>query len=117
MTSHAQTALDFTRSPVPARLCSDATTLDERWQAFHAANPHVYAAFERLALQALAAGKTRIGAKALWERMRWDMWLASTDDEPRLNNDFTALYARHFAHMHPEHAQAFEFRKRRDEQT
>jgi hypothetical protein len=110
-----QVAIDFTASPVPARLCSDPATLEERWQAFHAANPGVYAAFERLALDAIARGKTRIGAKALWERLRWDLWVESSDDEPRLNNDHTASYARHFARMHPEHASAFEFRKRRDE--
>jgi hypothetical protein len=110
-----QQALDFTRSPVPARLCSDGSTLHERWQAFHERNPAVFAAFERLALEALQRGRARIGAKALWERMRWDLDLELGDAAPKLNNDHVALYAREFARRHPEHAGAFEFRRRAGE--
>lgn len=107
-----QTALDFSPAPVAARSCSDPQTIDERWAAFHRDHPAVYAAFERLALDAIARGKTRIGAKSLWERMRWEMWLVESGDGPALNNDFVALYARLFIARHPEHADVFEVRRR-----
>ena len=48
-------------------------SLEQRWREFHAANPHVYAHFERLALKAARSGRKRFGAKAIWEVMRFEM--------------------------------------------
>lgn len=64
------------------------------WQ-FHETNPAVYQALAELARAAVRQGKRRIGLKALWERVRWDMWLATEGDEDfNLNNVYTSRYAR-----------------------
>lgn len=85
-------------------------TLAERFEAFDAANPHVWRAFERFAFEAVRAGRTRIGAKAIWERMRWWSTFETSDPEFKINNSYTAHYARKWIRLHPEHAGLFELR-------
>ena len=71
------------------------SALDLDFWGFHEANPAVYEALAKLARSALGRGKRRIGAKALWEVVRWDMWLATEGDEEfNLNNNYTSRYAR-----------------------
>lgn len=67
-------------------------TLPERFAAFHAANPHVYTALRRLALQMRRAGVRRCGMKMLFEVLRWQYKLQTQGDEYRLNNVYTAFY-------------------------
>lgn len=69
-------------------------TLDQRFADFHAKNPQVYRALLRLARQAAARGVTRLGAKALWERLRWEVAVETTESFPTLNNNYTSRYAR-----------------------
>lgn len=90
----------------------DRQPLEARWREFHEANPHVYAHFERLALQAARRGRRRFGAKAIWEVMRWEMALSTTEEEPRLNNNHVAYYVREFMRRNPRHASLFETRER-----
>ena len=71
-------------------------TIEERFLAFHHANPQVYS---ELVSQARIL-KTRFGVnfasiKLLYERLRWLHFIATRGEEEfKLNNDFTALYAR-----------------------
>ena len=67
--------------------------------------------FCRLACEAHGRGK-RVGAKAIWERMRWDLVLAHDDGagEFRLNNNFTAYAARVAMQRHTELKGYFETR-------
>jgi hypothetical protein len=88
-----------------------APTASERFAAFDAENPHVWQAFERFALEAVRAGRQRIGAKALWERMRWWSTVESNDPEFKLNNNWTAHLARKWQRLHPEHADLFATRE------
>jgi hypothetical protein len=89
-------------------------TIEQRFQSFHSQNPQVYEALVALAHQAKAHGKTRVGIKALWERMRWDLWLQTdSDEEFTLNNSFTSRYARLIAQREPDLADLFEFRRLR----
>jgi hypothetical protein len=90
-------------------------TIDKKFAEFHAANPHVYATLVRLAREARGAGKTRIGMKALWERMRWDLWLSTKHnvDEAKLNNDFTSRFARLIEEREPDLRGMFETRRLR----
>ena len=75
------------------------------WAAFHAQHPGVFAMFERFALEAAAGGVQRIGARAVWERMRWEnrVHQRATDEAWALNNNWPPYYARHFLTLHPEH--------------
>ncbi len=86
------------------------TAIDIRFSAFHAANPHVYETLVRLAREAVRRGKERVGIKALWERMRWELWIETDDPEFRLNNDFTSRFARLIMSREPDLAGVFETR-------
>lgn len=89
-------------------------SIDKQFEAFHEANPQVYEALRTLALGAIRAGRTKIGAKALWERMRWDMWIATTEKAPRLNNNYCSRYARLLMLSEPELSGAFDIRTLRN---
>lgn len=67
--------------------------LEQRFQAFHAENPHVYAKLRELALQACASGR-KMGIAALFERLRWLSQVETAGDPYRLNNSYRAPYAR-----------------------
>ncbi len=50
--------------------------------------------------------------KMLYEVTRWEFWLATeSDDEFKLNNNFTAYYARLIMEQEPDLAGMFELRK------
>lgn len=96
-----------------AGVLADDTRIGQKFAAFHRENPRVYAALRELALAAVRRGKKKIGAKALWERLRWDLWIEARDgDDPefKLNNVFTSRYARLLMESEPELAGAFETR-------
>ena len=74
-------------------------------------NPKVYPMFEKYAMQAARAGKI-IGAKAIVERLRWDLTFDTDGDEMyKLNNNWTAFLARKFKEAHPDFARIFATRK------
>jgi hypothetical protein len=64
---------------------------------------------ECLTAQRLAPGATRIGLKALFEDLRWQL----PEGIRGLNNNVTALYARKLIADQPHWASAFELRRRR----
>ena len=76
-------------------------TLQARFEQFHEANPHVYATLERLAERWLAS-HPKVGTKMLWERLRWELSVDTTEHRPRLNNSYTSRYARLLLARHPE---------------
>lgn len=70
-------------------------TLSERkFRQFHAKNPKVYTNLVRLAREARANGKRKVGIELLWNVMRWEMWLQTSDEDFKLNNNYKAFYAR-----------------------
>lgn len=91
--------------------------IGQRWLAFHRAHPEVGAEFVRLAREwRQHQPKARVGAKAIWEVLRWNMAVGqvpTTSSEPfRLNNVYPALYARWSMDCHPDLAGVFETRRR-----
>lgn len=76
---------------------------------FHKANPDVWKQFERFALEACRLG-LKYSAKAIMERVRWHCEVEN-NQEFKVNNNFTAYYARIFAAKYPEHSKIFEFRE------
>ncbi|MDF0602101.1 hypothetical protein P1J78_15275 [Psychromarinibacter sp. C21-152] len=83
------------------------------FERFHRENPHVYDLFDRFARRLVASGETGFGAKALWERLRWEVRVETRSSEKvRLNNNYTALYARLWMERNPEHAGFFRTRQR-----
>lgn len=95
------------RWPEPPRV----SKLDQRFWEFHESKPEVYQALAEMALAAVRQGKKKVGAKALFERVRWELWLASSnDDEYQLNNNHTSRYARLLMARVPELRGVFELR-------
>lgn len=86
-------------------------SIEERFNAFHAANPHVYAALRRLALQMRRAGHKQWSTKGAFEVLRWQYAMLTTDASGfKLNNIYTAPYARLLMQQEPELSGFFETR-------
>ncbi len=75
-------------------------------EAFHAANPHVMAAVVKMATYAQQHGVRRYGIKAIFEALRWSA-LETTGEVYKLNNNYTAWYARAVGRLHPTLAPLF----------
>lgn len=71
-------------------------------------NKLVWEAFERFTLSAISKQK-KLGAKAIMERVRWEAEI-ERGQEFKVNNNFTAYYARAFTMKYPEHGDYFELR-------
>lgn len=87
-----------------------------RFAEFHAANPHIYAEIVKMARRARARGAERIGIKMLWEALRWQLAVETgrvDGDTFRLNNVFTAHYARLVMEQEPDLRGIFETRERK----
>lgn len=70
--------------------------IEQDFLAFHSEHPEVYAQLVRLARQWTAAGKAKLGIKTLFEKLRWEWHINGLEDSNgyKLNNNYTALYAR-----------------------
>lgn len=88
----------------------------ELFEAFHARNPGVYSELERMCQALVDRGRRRIGIGMLFEVLRWNYYLATTDpdSEFRLNNNHRAYYARLIIERHPEWADLFQLRQVHD---
>lgn len=91
---------------------------DAAFWKFHARNPGVLELFLRFAREAKAArirrpGAPRIGAKAIWERIRWEYSVVEEIDSSAfvLNNNYVSRYARLAMMKEPSLAGMFETRK------
>lgn len=86
-------------------------TLQEKFEIYHAENPHVYVLFRKYAKMAKDRGYTRFSSKAIFERLRWHYAMETQGDEFKLNNNYTAFYARELS-KEPEFNGFFELRER-----
>lgn len=96
-------------SPRPAR----PLTIQEGFEAFHRANPWVYEALRRLAVDLANRGHERIGIGMLFEVLRWHYTRATHGDEFKLNNNYRSRYARRLMDREPGLAGRFETRELR----
>lgn len=96
-------------------------TIRDKFIAFHKANPEIYDLFERFTFEAIDAGMKRVGAKFIFERIRWEIavptkgagYCVPLHRDLKLNNNFTAWYARLFVAKHRAHKGLFEMRERK----
>ncbi len=101
-------------------LARPAETIDDKFAAFDKAHPVVFSQLRVLALARVARGETFISIKALWEELRISLQrrdLAYDGWEPtyKLNNSYTALYARKLIAAEPSLADVIEIRRRKGE--
>lgn len=89
-------------------------TIQERFEAFHEANPHVYRAFRALALQMVRNGVNRYGISGLTEQLRWHFAMQTKGEAFKISNDFRSRYARMLMENEPELKGFFELRTLRE---
>jgi hypothetical protein len=68
--------------------------LEAQFRAFHAKNPHIYVELVKLARQAKDAGWTKAGIGMLYEVVRWNVLIGSTDRRFKMTNNHRAYYSR-----------------------
>jgi hypothetical protein len=90
-------------------------TIQQRFEAFHAANPAVYRKLCELTTDLVAKGRTRLGIGMLWEVLRWH-WMMTTADAAsdfKLNDHYRSRYVRLMLAERPEWDGVFELRNLR----
>lgn len=85
-------------------------TIQERFEAFHRANPGVFHALSALALDMQRRGVSRYGMKGLFEVLRWEYALQTQGSDYKLDNNFHSRYARLLMEREPQLAGFFETR-------
>lgn len=69
---------------------------------YHEENPAVYEEFKKYAFQLINRGYKRIGSKQIFEVIRWHS-MVSGKGQYKIDNSFTADYARKFEKDFPHH--------------
>lgn len=93
-------------------------TIGERFERFHRTNPHVLDALVGLSRQLVRRGHRRLGMKMLFEVLRWQSMLQTTDTDGegfKLCNSYTAHYARLVMRVCPDLDGVFNVRPLRSE--
>jgi hypothetical protein len=85
-------------------------TIQERFEAFHALNPKVYAALRALALEMVRNGVKQYGIKGLTEKLRWEFAMQTKGDTFKICNSYTSRYARLLVENEPALKDFFELR-------
>jgi hypothetical protein len=92
---------------------ADASITQRFWE-FDRANPHVYRRIVQLARKAKMRGLDRYSIDGIFHVMRWEIAIRTkSSDQFRLNDHFTALYARLVTDRESDLKDFFEVRKRR----
>lgn len=84
----------------------------EQFEQFHTDNPDVYRILVQLAHQWITrTGSRKLGIATLYERTRWQIAVATSDPNYKLNNNFRAFYARLIMCREPALAGMFDLRE------
>lgn len=90
-----------------------ARTSTEKFERFDELNPHVYQMILQVTRQLQAKGFKNAGMKMIFERLRW-LWAMQTQGEDyKLNNNYTAFYARKVMRENPDLEGFFKVRAQR----
>jgi hypothetical protein len=97
-----------TQATIPA----NQPKIEEAFAAFHAQHPEVYRELVRIARRLRDQGWERFGIKTVWEVARYRSMIGNTAGKgPKLNNNFTAYYARLIMEQEPDLADVFKTRR------
>lgn len=83
---------------------AQSLSIQERFEIWIQANPHVFELFRQFALQARAAGRKRYSADAIAHRLRWHINVEMQPvegEEWRINDHFTSRLARRLVQVDP----------------
>ena len=89
----------------------------EKFEEFHANNPHVYHIFKQLTFKAVNAGATKLSAWWVINVARWEMAFTTTDfnSDFKISNDYIAYYSRMFMRDFPQHKGLFDTKMMKDD--
>lgn len=87
------------------------TQLEKDFEQFDKENSKVWELFVKFAFRAINRGFKHYGAKTIFEAIRYHCDITTTGSEFKLNNNYTAYYARKFHRTYPQHDGFFETRK------
>lgn len=93
----------------------NGVSIPKAFAKFDAENPGVYRAFKEQAFRAIGAGAKKISSKAIINWLRWEVFIKTNDENFKINDAFTAHYARKFVEEFPLHGDKLEIRKLRTE--
>lgn len=102
--------------PPPAILpceSSPTMTIEESFRLFDQANPEIRERLRSMSLRLRRSGWKRCGMKMLFEQLCWLHAIETNGGAYKINNNYTALYARLLMQHEPELAGFFELRDRR----
>lgn len=86
--------------------------LEVAFQKYDKENPEIYEMFQRFTYQAIQSRRSHIGAKLIMERIRWQTTVVANGRKTfKINNNYSAYYARKFEFDHPQHEGLFEKRR------
>lgn len=86
-------------------------SIEAEFRIFHRENPHVYEKLVELARQARTNGRQTLGIGMLFEVLRWEHLIYTTDPDFKLNNNYRSYYARLMMKNEPDLAGMFQTRK------
>lgn len=81
------------------------------FNAYHKANPDIFKMFFEFASEILRTGRKQYSAKTIMERIRWEKDLKNSKEDFKINNNYTAYYARGLMQRYPEFIGFFEIRQ------
>jgi hypothetical protein len=87
-------------------------TLREKFEVFDNDNPHIYEMFAGFTIEAINAGKTKLSAWLITNRIRWETEVVTkSEDKYKISNDYIALYARKFIAENPQYKNFFNIKE------
>lgn len=88
-------------------------TIREQFAVFHTENPRVFEALEAMAAEMVLRGRKRISARMLIEALRYDFYIKTDDPNSdfKVNNNYSAHYARMLLDVHPDWEGLFQLRE------
>ena len=96
---------------MPSFAQTNGKTIKQAFEEFHRDNPRVYEHFKRFALYLLNEKRMKkISSKLIINRIRWEIYVETTGTDYRINDAFTAHYARLFLGEFPGWNGCFELR-------
>jgi hypothetical protein len=88
-------------------------TIQQSFDQYHKDNPHIYAYFCQYALDWIKSGAKKISSKQIIGRIRWHLEVDVQGEEAskfKINDIYSAHYARLFVTDFPEYEELLEFR-------
>ncbi len=93
---------------------SSSLSLDkiEKFIAFDQNNPLVWSLYQRFALEMIALNHEHYSSDAVLHRVRWETAMQTVDvGRWKIDNNYTAFYARKFHAVYPEYGDFFRLRR------